>query len=178
MNAGGEALTIIGECRIVLFPLHKDTIMNLTASDITRFWGKVAKVDGPGCWEWQASCLSSGGYGAFRVAGVTLRAHRVAYFLGKGNLNPELEILHRCNNPKCCNPAHLEQNTHSANMLQAGQAGKLGHWKPNDKKQFSQEILEDILTSRLSARALGRKYRADHKTILRIKRSFTLHGTD
>lgn len=174
----GESLTIFGECDIVVFPYQRGNTMNLTAADISRFWSKVTTNNPSGCWEWKASTLPSGGYGAFRVKGVTLRAHRIAYFLCKGNLNPELEILHLCNNPICCNPNHLEQNTHSVNMLQAGREGKLGHWKPNDKKQFSPEILQDILSSKLSARALGRKYNADHKTILNIKRSFTLNGND
>lgn len=146
--------------------------MNLSANDIKRFWEKVSKLDS-GCWEWQAALFRSGRYGAFRVGGVTLRAHRIAYFLCKGNLNPELEILHLCNNPKCCNPDHLLQDTHQANLKMAGT--KLAPYHgANSKTKLSEEAIRDILTSSLSLRALGRKYHVYHKTIAQIKKEFQL----
>jgi hypothetical protein len=170
----GELLTINGECGIIEFPITGDSTMKLTSTDIKRFWEKIVKHP-TGCWEWQAATLQSGGYGAFRCAGATLRAHRVAFFLCKGNLNPELEILHLCNNPKCCNPDHLKQDTHSANLAQAGVEGKMTrHSGANSKTQFSEEILRDILTSSCSARELGRRYKVDHKTIRSIQKEFQL----
>lgn len=170
----GELLTINGECVTIEFPNSGDSVVNLSANDIKRFWEKVSKLDS-GCWEWQAATLISGGYGAFRCNGITLRAHRIAYFLCKGNLNPELEILHLCNNPKCCNPEHLSQDTHTANLKQAGRDGKMTREVgANSKTKLSEEAIRDILTSSLSLRALGRKYHVYHKTIAQIKKEFQL----
>ena len=148
--------------------------MKLSPSDIRRFWAKVA-IKGPlDCWEWQASCLVSGGYGAFRLYGVTQRAHRIAYFLMKGDLLPDLEILHICNNPKCCNPSHLRQDTHAENLRQIHRDGRMPFRGTNANLKFSQEQILDILTNKCSARALARKYGVDHKTILRYKKDFEL----
>lgn len=147
--------------------------MNLTETDVKRFWSKVAMKGPQDCWEWQAARLRNGGYGAFRLQGQTKRAHRIAYFLSVASLDPSLEILHLCDNPACCNPAHLTQDTHQANLQQAGRAGTMVRYSgANSKKQFNQEQLTDILTAKVSARALGRKYRVDHKTIRSIQKEF------
>ena len=149
--------------------------MRMTQEDIFRFWEKVKRPSYGECWEWQAATLTSGGYGAFRLNGVTVRAHRISYFLSTGDLDPNLEILHLCNNPKCCNPKHLKQDTHSANLKQAGREGKMTRYSgANSKVKFTEEQLKDILTARCSARALGRKYNVDHKTIRQIQKEFTL----
>ena len=124
----------------------------------------------PSCWNWQAACLVNGGYGAFRLKGKTQRAHRIAYFLMKGELIAGLELLHSCNNPKCCNPAHLRQGTHTENMQQIHRDGRAAVRGANYQLGLSEVQLLDILTSTLSARSLARKYGVDHKTILRFKK--------
>lgn len=171
----GECLTINGESTIILFPFSSESTMRIEQKDIIRFWEKVKRTGSSECWEWQAAYLPSGGYGAFHLNGVTVRAHRLAYYLTVGDLQPGLELLHLCNNPKCCNPAHLKQDTHQANLKQAGADGKMTrHVGANSKKQFSEEQLYDILTAKCSARALARKYLVDHKTIRSIQKEFTL----
>lgn len=67
-----------------------------------------------GCWIWQGARFDNG-YGAFRFGGRQHRAHRVAFFLEHGRW-PEPLCLHRCDNPPCCNPAHLFEGTHADNM--------------------------------------------------------------
>jgi hypothetical protein len=85
-----------------------------------RFWPKV-DIRGPDeCWPWQAGL--SNGYGEFatgKVDGkkIVERAHRVAYRLTKGPLPPDKpDVLHTCDNPPCCNPAHLYPGTPLDNM--------------------------------------------------------------
>ncbi len=42
------------------------------------------------------------------------RAHRVAYAFAVGDPG-DLHVLHRCDNPPCCNPAHLFVGTYADN---------------------------------------------------------------
>jgi hypothetical protein len=84
---------------------------------IKRFWAKVDKSGGAdACWPWTAAKLPAG-YGRFGVCkGYVTTAHRIAYELAKGPIQPGLFILHTCDNPPCCNPAHLRAGTHDENM--------------------------------------------------------------
>lgn len=90
-----------------------------------RFWAKVQISDG--CWEWIAWRYPQG-YGSFGLAGKTIRAHRLAYVLTYGDIEGDLEVLHKCNNPPCCCPDHLYLGTPKDNMRDRSLAGSLhGH---------------------------------------------------
>ena len=69
-----------------------------------------------GCWEWNGARLASGGYGSFRAHGRSVRAHRFAYELFVGPIPDGAMVRHKCDNPPCVNPEHLEIGTHQQNM--------------------------------------------------------------
>lgn len=82
---------------------------------LRRFWGKVDQPDPEGCWEWQASTRKNG-YGQIWFGDTLLSAHRVAYEAHNGPLPAGYVLRHTCDNPRCCNPAHLLAGTQEANL--------------------------------------------------------------
>ena len=83
---------------------------------IDRFWSKVDKRGPDECWPWLGARLPRG-YGTFGMRrGEQFYAHRVSFEIHNGFIDPSLMALHRCDNPPCCNGAHLFQGTHSDNM--------------------------------------------------------------
>ena len=71
------------------------------------FWGRVTKGAPDECWPWTGS-TNEHGYGSVRRARRLVKAHRMAWMLTTGEaLTPDIHICHRCDNPPCCNPAHL-----------------------------------------------------------------------
>jgi hypothetical protein len=80
------------------------------------------EVDKKGCWVFTGK-VTDRGYGELflytrgnkRNTRVVF-AHRLAYRLFIGKLKKGMEICHRCDNRKCCNPSHLYQGTHQDNM--------------------------------------------------------------
>lgn len=92
---------------------------------VERFWAKVDKSGGPdACWLWTAG-RSDWGYGHFRVGSKNLQAHRFAWELTRGPIPAGLLVLHRCDNPPCCNSAHHFLGTHADNMADAKAKGRL-----------------------------------------------------
>ena len=77
-----------------------------------------------GCWEFSGA--RSHGYGCIRIdrRGLVIRAHRLAWELTYGPIPDELVVRHRCDNPPCCNPAHLELGTRLDNSRDCVERGR------------------------------------------------------
>lgn len=84
---------------------------------VTRLWASVRKREPDACWEWQGF-RDQNGYGRIQLGCRALLAHRVAKAdsIGIDVDRLDLDVCHRCDNPPCCNPAHLFLGTHADNM--------------------------------------------------------------
>ena len=78
------------------------------------------------CWN-----VSGGGYNkvgwhvTFKACGRRMLAHRAAWEQHHGRPVPsKMSVLHRCDNPKCCNPGHLFLGTQSDNALDMWAKGR------------------------------------------------------
>ena len=105
--------------------------MRLTEKDIARF---LSYVDRTGdCWRWTKG-RDKNGYGKFSYVEDgkrrDTRAHRVAFFIATGQIDDDLMVLHRCDNPPCVRPDHLYQGTGTQN---AADRDRSGHTARGDK---------------------------------------------
>lgn len=85
------------------------------AVTVSRFWRSVS-IGGPDeCWPWLGD--TTHGYGVFFYVGRLRPAHELALSFTTGEARAEgFETCHSCDNPPCCNPAHLRFDTRLANV--------------------------------------------------------------
>jgi len=97
---------------------------------VEQFWNRLDRSGpdftglGP-CWEWRTKAGAPGKrYGWTKVDARTDAPHRLAYQIAKGPIPAGQYVLHSCDNPKCCNPAHLEVGSQLENRRQAAERGR------------------------------------------------------
>lgn len=95
-----------------------------------RFWSKVDCFGADGlrgpdeCWPWMAA-RSAKGYGLFNPGHPRcVRAHRYVWEIVFGPIPIGMLVLHHCDNPPCCNPAHLWLGTAKDNARDMMEKGR------------------------------------------------------
>ena len=86
------------------------------------FWVQVDRSGGPdACWPWTGPIRNQKGYGKFRVDGKDHVAHQwlLGELRGVPLVWPHEIARHCCDNPPCCNPAHLLTGTVADNVADA-----------------------------------------------------------
>jgi hypothetical protein len=146
--------------------------MNITE----LFWSKVDKSGE--CWVWTASCGSTG-YGQISVKRRAISAHRFSYELANGPI-PSGDgyhgtcVLHRCDNRRCVNPAHLFLGTARDNAHDRDTKGRArparGTANLNAKLNETEvlQVRRLALAKEFTQRQIGALFGVSQKTISRI----------
>jgi len=102
----------------------------LTWQAIAYFWSKVDVLAARDtrCWNYRGG-KNSRGYGKHSLPSengpATEGAHRIAFAIAAGiSMTSEDYICHHCDNPSCCNPAHLFKGTALENNRDAYAKGR------------------------------------------------------
>lgn len=99
-------------------------------------WSKVERRGPDECWPWLGFCNHQG-YGRTWINDKGYFAHRVIYALAHGDPIESAAlrdtkgrgfVRHTCDNPPCCNPAHLLRGTHQDNMNDKVERGRQKQW--------------------------------------------------
>lgn len=128
-----------------------------------RFWSKVQKADGDGCWVWIAA-KNRLGYGLFGFERKSMLAHRVAFVLTYGPIPDGVLLRHRCDNPACVRPDHLLPGDNAANTQDAIERGRRPVFK--GMKNGRAKLTDD------QVREIRQRYDAGGTTILILAAQF------
>lgn len=119
------------------------------------------RVDARGCWIPKIASVNDGGYPVIYREGKKLKLSRVMYEAKFGPIPEGMVVRHRCDNPRCINPDHLEIGTQADNM-----ADKIERGRQPSGSAHHNAILSD--TDRIEAKRL----RESGMTILAIAEKF------
>jgi hypothetical protein len=116
----------------------------LTPRDVARFWAKVDRRGPDECWPWMRSDFR-GGYGQFSLRGTPVRASRVVATIAHGPCPATgAQALHHCDNPPCCNPAHIYWGTHVENTTDRSVRGRLAFGSRHGRALLSEADVRDL----------------------------------
>lgn len=143
------------------------------------FWVRfAAKVDcspglGPSgdCHLWGGR-VDGRGYGEIKIGGRYFKAHRLALF-GLDDIRNPLFACHRCDNPRCVNPAHLFPGTSVDNVSDMIAKGRRRAHQPKRGRsaiKLSAEDVREIRATQISGREGARKYGCSRFTIMQVRR--------
>jgi hypothetical protein len=88
-----------------------------------RFLGSFSEAPIDLCWEWKSTARLKSGYGRISINGKQYLAHRASWEFFYGPIPEGMIVRHKCDNPPCCNPLHLELGTDAENyqdMIERG----------------------------------------------------------
>lgn len=132
-------------------------------SAVDRFWERLYRSE---CWEWTGN-RSEKGYGLLVVDGVRWKAHRFAWTQARGAIPAGMLVCHRCDNPPCCNPAHLFLGTNEDNIRDCVTKGRHA-WS-----KLTPEIVQTIRQAAregYALRTMARELGIDRNTVRQIAR--------
>ena len=137
-----------------------------------RLWKHVRRGSPSECWEWTGS-RDQTGYGLLKAEGNrlrTVRAHRVAWEVTFGSIPEGLWVLHHCDNPPCCNPAHLFLGTNDDNQADRIAKGRgpnhHGQRNPNARLTASDvEQIRELVAAGHTHRQVARQFGVNRSTV-------------
>jgi hypothetical protein len=122
--------------------MNHEFIYRKILSKVDIFWSLIDKSDSDSCWPW-LGFTDKDGYGRL-PGGETIGAHRAAWMIHFGPITSKEHVLHRCDNPPCCNPHHLFIGDHSINHADKVRKGRQSHGEKasNVIKKFHKTLRE------------------------------------
>lgn len=154
-----------------------------------RLLSRVEKDTVTGCWNWTGSKNSKGyGYLGGKIngkryvpAGQNMLAHRVSWIVHVGDI-PDSDaahgtvVMHKCDNPACINPDHLQLGTQADNVRDMVEKGRRPPRKVKCGVEHhrtavtSQADIDLICSTQGDTKALAEKLGVSISTIKKVRR--------
>ena len=111
-----------------------------------RFWRNVHKGGPDECWP-----FGSGEFRGYRTIALgsradgTIMAHKFSYQLHHGPVPTGMVVMHSCDNPPCCNPAHLSLGSYADNAADMHEKGRAARQGPCGEHNPNVKLTEELV---------------------------------
>lgn len=138
-------------------------------NELSDVWKRVAVGAPDACWEWTGYRLPSG-YGQMALGGVAINAHRVAFEDAAGITPGGLYVCHSCDNPPCCNPAHLFLGTPTENRRDCAEKRRDSRGERHHAAKLTErEVREIRRLVDISSSALARRFGVSRRLVRMVR---------
>lgn len=148
------------------------TLNLYTQKEIARLQSKIEKTPTErGCLLW-TGYKNKGGYGRIMWRGKMKFVHRIIWEIANGrSIKEGMYILHSCDNPTCCNPAHLREGTNQDNSSDMVHRNRQASGEANGSSKLTEvEVLKirKLNASGVNAYKLAEMFGVTHAIISKI----------
>src|SRR5712671_2284212 len=145
-----------------------------------RLLARINRLGPTDCWPW-TGIIGTWGYGVFWLRGHNINASRATYLLLVAAVPKNLVVCHTCDNPACCNPAHLWVGTQADNLRDCRIKGRAknvrGKDHPRTLAKLSPRLIEKAkklhYEKGISQSEIGRRWGVHSSVISRAVRNKT-----
>ncbi len=168
---GGTPPRLVRMCATAgcVAPSHSRSARKTIQSHVKEMMDRVDRSGGPdACWPWTGP-RDHKGYG--RV-GRSHKAHRLAWESVNGPI-PQMPghhgacVLHRCDEPPCCNPAHLFLGTNRDNVADMKRKGRM---VSRDALRGKEELAASLVATGGTFRSIAKELGVSHHTVSKFAR--------
>lgn len=123
------------------------------------------------CWDWTGG-LAAGRYGTMSFGANSVLAHVVSHRIYNTHdpiTDEKPYVLHSCDRPICCQPAHLHADTQANNVLEAVERNRHTHGEGHHRARLKEPDVLFIRQSSLSNVALANTFGVHKQTVAAIR---------
>lgn len=123
------------------------------------------------CWEVTSLASNQDGYYKVQINGKTFLLHRLVYQQENNCfINPSDIIRHKCDNPHCINPEHLEIGSHYDNVQDRNTRNRTAKNENHGRAKLTNEQVIEIFNMQGSQQSIANKYGVSQRLVSLIKR--------
>jgi len=134
------------------------------------------EVDYNGCFNITSHYKDKDGYGKLYRNKKYLRAHRFVYEQMFGEIPEGLVVRHKCDNPSCINPEHLELGTikeNSKDKVERNRSAKGTEINTSKLTEYQVKKIKKELENGTLVKTLAKSYPVCESTLYKIKNNIT-----
>jgi hypothetical protein len=122
------------------------------------FWSRLDGDNINECWNFHGATTNFG-YGKLTFNKQWWMSHRLAWTLVNGPIPENMWVLHRCDNPSCCNPQHLFLGTYQINVTDCVLKERNARGEKHGRSKLTVAEVRHIKLSNLPGAALSEMYK-------------------
>jgi hypothetical protein len=144
-----------------------------------RFWRNVQCNIG-GCWVWTGDSVLQN-YGVIYYQKKSWRTSRLIWTMMHGSIPDGLFVCHKCDNPRCVNPAHLFLGTHDDNVADKVAKSRQARGEGFGRSKLTDDAVREIRSlyaSGVNSVEIGKRFGIDKSTAWAVIKRVTWKHVD